>query len=136
MTFNNNKQWTLNDSGSLRKSNEVDTGLTSEELFKSLVERGMHTSALNLRNWGTVDSDAAIVAEELSKAAPNVGSGSNDASGKTPLRNAWAKKKKMLEGQVDRLESMAEGKPKDHGIHGTLDRAQKELDDHLDNHPG
>jgi len=42
----------------------------------------------------------------------------------------------MLEDQVDRLEGMAEGKPEGHEIHVTLKRAEKELDTHLNNHPG
>ena len=74
--------------------------------------------------------------EELEKAAPNTGSGSNDASGKTPQRKAWAKKASHLESEVDRLTGMASGKSEDHPVHSTLSRAQKELDDHYDAHPG
>jgi len=71
--------------------------------------------------------------ETLEKA--NIGSPSNDASGKTPARRAWAKKAAHLEGEVDRLEEMSRGKSEDHPVHTTYKRAQKELDTHYDAHP-
>lgn len=75
------------------------------------------------------------MAKELKKAARNIGGPANDASGKTTLRIAWANKAKKLESEVDRLSSLAEGKPENHVVHATLKRAKKELDDHYDNQP-
>ena len=84
----------------------------------------------------SLQADMKQSAEELSKAAANVGSGGNDASGKTPMRKAWSKKATKLEGTVDRLSTISQNKPSGHPVHDTLARAEKELDAHHDNHPG
>ena len=66
MNLGNNHQWSFSgDSESLSKSS--DDTVTGEELFKSLVERGMREDALEFQNWGTLSKAASQVLEELNK---------------------------------------------------------------------
>jgi len=84
----------------------------------------------------SIQKDIATKAEELAKAAPNIGGSGNVASSlMADARKKHTAEADRMEENVERLTQLAEGKPKEHGVHATLARQKAELEAHMKKAP-